>query len=72
MIVVGAQLGGAMKVAAEKAGAAAVDFARENSGTTALVALGIVVILLPSVIEILGLSSLGPADGSFASRWQST
>lgn len=72
MIVVGAQLGGAMKVAAEKAGAAAVDFARENSGTTALVALGIVVILLPSVIEILGFSSLGPANGSFASRWQST
>ncbi|EGP84567.1 uncharacterized protein MYCGRDRAFT_105798 [Zymoseptoria tritici IPO323] len=37
----------------------------------AILALGILYLLAPAVIELLGFTELGPAPGSFASRWHS-
>ncbi|KAK4073071.1 hypothetical protein Purlil1_13159 [Purpureocillium lilacinum] len=47
---------------------------RETAATVLLtvVALGVLVELLPVVIELLGFAELGPVEGSFAAWWQST
>ncbi|KAM0457112.1 hypothetical protein ACHAPV_006751 [Trichoderma viride] len=37
-----------------------------------VVALGVLVRLIPGVLELLGFSELGPVTGTFASWWQST
>jgi len=37
-----------------------------------IVALGMLVILMPCAIQILGFGKLGPVEGTFAAQWQST
>ncbi|KAK3703771.1 hypothetical protein LTR37_014217 [Vermiconidia calcicola] len=37
-----------------------------------VVAIGILVLLVPWVVEALGFAELGPVEGSFAAWWQST
>ena len=53
----------AMKDAFDKATSAAVDFAREHPVYCTIIALGILVILAPWVIEALGFGELGPIEG---------
>ncbi|RAK99998.1 uncharacterized protein BO80DRAFT_426065 [Aspergillus ibericus CBS 121593] len=55
-----------------KAKEAAAGFAEEHPVFTTLLALGVLAILLPWVLEVLGFGELGPIAGSFAARWQST
>ena len=68
----GAVMGETMKAAFDKAYAAATAFAKEHPVyTTALVtvvAIAILVILLPWVVEALGFGELGPAAGELVCR----
>ncbi|EGP82410.1 uncharacterized protein MYCGRDRAFT_51611 [Zymoseptoria tritici IPO323] len=77
-----ASMGPAMKAAFDKAlqcakdiGKLTEDFANEHpflvSIVCAVVAIGILYLLAPWIIEALGFTEFGPAAGSFASRWQS-
>lgn len=50
---------------------AAIEFAENHPVYATLIALGILAILVPSALEILGFSELGPIEGSFAAAWQS-
>ncbi|RDL37478.1 Uncharacterized protein BP5553_04911 [Venustampulla echinocandica] len=68
----GVQVGMAMKEASEKAIAEAADFAHDHPYFCALIAIGILAILMPWVLEVLGFAELGPVEGSFAAWWQST
>jgi hypothetical protein len=58
------KMGGALKDAFNKAVAAATKFARDHPAYCTLIALGILVILLPWVIEALGFGELGPIEGT--------
>jgi hypothetical protein len=61
-----APMGQAMKVAYEMAAQAAKDvlqFAKDHPVFCALVALGILVVLMPWLIEVLGFGELGPIEG---------
>ncbi|GME54599.1 hypothetical protein C8Q74DRAFT_726388 [Neofusicoccum parvum] len=69
-IKIGAQMSGTMKEALEKATGAASEFARDHPVYFTLIALGVLVILTPWVIEALGFGELGPIEGSFAAAWQ--
>ncbi|MCJ1309697.1 hypothetical protein MMC25_003357 [Agyrium rufum] len=66
----GAQMGKTMQEAAEKAMAAATGFARDHPYYTALIAVGVLVILSPWTLEILGFGELGIVEESFAACWQ--
>ncbi|RYO84626.1 hypothetical protein DL766_000705 [Monosporascus sp. MC13-8B] len=66
----GAPMGQAMKDAFEKATNAAVGFVHEHPVYCTIIALGILVILAPWVIQALGFGELGPIEGTFASWWQ--
>ncbi|OJJ42554.1 hypothetical protein ASPZODRAFT_76627 [Penicilliopsis zonata CBS 506.65] len=66
----GIQAGPAVATALEKATAAAVDFAADHPLYCAILAIGVLVLLTPWVIEILGFGELGPIEGSFAAAWQ--
>ncbi|KAI9730967.1 MAG: hypothetical protein M1818_008043 [Claussenomyces sp. TS43310] len=66
----GAPMGQAMKDALDRAMDAAVGFAREHPVFCALLALGILVVLVPWAVEALGFGELGPIEGSFAAWWQ--
>ncbi|TVY52331.1 hypothetical protein LCER1_G007903 [Lachnellula cervina] len=68
----GAQMGKTMADASEKAIAEAVGFARDHPYFCALIAVGVLAILMPWVLEALGFAELGPVEGSFAAWWQST
>ena len=57
--------------AMQKAEEAAVGFATEHPVYATLIALGILAILTPFVLELLGFGELGPIEGSFAAAWQS-
>jgi hypothetical protein len=59
----GASMGQAMKEASDKSVAAAFEFAREHPVWFTLIALGILVILAPWVLEILGFGARGPIKG---------
>lgn len=59
----GAALGKAAKEAFEKASAEAVRFAKEHPAYCTLIALGILVLMAPWVLEILGFAELGPVEG---------
>jgi hypothetical protein len=59
----GMAMKGPLKEAFDKAVAAAVSFAKEHPVYTTIIALGILVILLPWVIEVLGFGELGPVAG---------
>ena len=58
---------GPLKEAFDKAVAAAVEFAKEHPVWTTIIALGILVELLPWVIEALGFAELGPVEGMWMS-----
>lgn len=59
----GAPLGKAVKQASERAIAEAVGFASEHPAYCTLIALGILVVMAPWVLEILGFAELGPVEG---------
>jgi len=66
-------VGQTMKDAYEKAAQAIKDvfgFAKEHPVFCTLVALGVLVLLMPWAIEVLGFGALGPVEGSFAAAWQ--
>jgi len=65
-------MGKAMKEASGKAIDEAVDLAHEHPYFCALVAVGVLAILMPWLLEALGFAELGPIEGSFAAWWQST
>ncbi|KAI9041433.1 interferon alpha-inducible IFI6/IFI27 family protein [Aspergillus affinis] len=46
------------------------DFAHDHPVYTTVLALGVLVILAPWVLEVLGFAELGPLEGSFAAWWQ--
>lgn len=51
---------------------AAIGFAKEHPAYATLIALGILAVLMPWALEILGFGELGPIEGSFAAAWQRT
>ncbi|CAM1509507.1 Fc.00g032460.m01.CDS01 [Cosmosporella sp. VM-42] len=73
----GAKVASAMDDAMKKATDIALDFANEHPYYTALIAagtiiaLGVLVMLCPWVLEALGFARLGPRGGSFAAKWMS-
>ncbi|KAF2723022.1 hypothetical protein K431DRAFT_220646 [Polychaeton citri CBS 116435] len=70
------KMGPAMRDAYEKAETAAREFVSEHpvfvEVMATVVAIGILALLVPWVVEALGFGELGPIAGSFAARWQST
>ncbi|KAJ5860956.1 uncharacterized protein N7529_008266 [Penicillium soppii] len=52
--------------------AAAVGFATEHPVYATLLALGVLALLTPWIIEVVGFGELGPIEGSFAAAWQRT
>lgn len=71
----GAPMGQVMKDAYEKAAQVVGDvweYTKEHPVFFAITALGILVILAPWAIEVLGFGELGPIEGTFAAWWQST
>ena len=59
----GAPVAGAMTDAVDKATTAAIEFAKEHPVFCTIVALGVLVLLAPWVIEALGFGELGPIEG---------
>ncbi|KAI8627393.1 hypothetical protein F5Y19DRAFT_442992 [Xylariaceae sp. FL1651] len=73
------KMGPAMAEAYDRASEAAdnvFQFAKDHPVATAglltIIAVGLLVILAPMVVEALGFAELGPVEGSFAAWWQST
>ncbi|OJD34173.1 uncharacterized protein BKCO1_25000139 [Diplodia corticola] len=62
-IVIGAQMSSGMKEALDKSIAAAEGFAKEHPVYTTLIAIGVLAVLSPWVIEALGFGELGPIGG---------
>lgn len=62
----GVQMGQAMREAFNKAVSEATGFARDHPIFCTLIALGILVILMPWVLEALGFAELGPVEGEMA------
>lgn len=62
-------MGGAVKEAFDKASAVASEFVHEHpvfvAAVATVVAIGILVILVPWAVEVLGFGELGPAEGEF-------
>lgn len=65
-----AKMADAVSQAVQTATEAAVGFAKEHPVYCTLIALGVLAILMPWVIEALGFGELGPIEGSFAAFWQ--
>lgn len=59
----GVVVGKAMADALERAVAAAVGFVKEHPVYCTLIALGVLVVLAPWVLELLGFAELGPIEG---------
>lgn len=68
----GADMARAASDAATQSRNAAVGFAADHPAYAVLIALGILALLTPWVLEILGFAELGPIEGSFAAAWQRT
>ncbi|KAI5844429.1 hypothetical protein DFP73DRAFT_459440, partial [Morchella snyderi] len=66
----GAVMGQAMAEAFGKATNAAIDFAKEHPIYCTIIVIGILILLAPWVLEIIGFGELGPIEGTFASAWQ--
>ncbi|KAK7927059.1 hypothetical protein PG985_004057 [Apiospora marii] len=73
------KMGNAMQVAYSRASEAAdalFQFPKDHPVATAgiltIIAVGVLVILAPAVVEALGFAELGPLEGSFAAWWEST
>ena len=54
----------AMATALEKSGAAAMEFSKEHPVYTTVIALGVLIVLMPWVLELLGFGELGPIEGT--------
>lgn len=59
----GVLMGKAMKEASEKAITTAAGFAHDHPYFCALIAVGILAVLMPWVLEALGFAELGPVEG---------
>ncbi|KAL4909234.1 hypothetical protein BDW74DRAFT_146219 [Aspergillus multicolor] len=70
-IKAGAKMAKAASDALAQAKDAAIDFSTEHPVYATLIALGILAVLTPWMLEILGFGELGPIEGSFAAGWQS-
>lgn len=70
-ITSGKTLGKAAADALMKATHEAYEFAKEHPVYTTILALGVLVVMAPWVLEVLGFGALGPIEGSFAAYWQS-
>ncbi|ETS81176.1 hypothetical protein PFICI_06178 [Pestalotiopsis fici W106-1] len=73
------KMGQAMTIAYDEAAKAAdelFEFAGDHpvltAGLITIIAVGILVILAPMIVEALGFAELGPVEGSFAALWEST
>ncbi|TDZ36529.1 hypothetical protein C8035_v008270 [Colletotrichum spinosum] len=55
---------------ATKLALAIFEWAKDHPVLVSLIALGVLVIIAPWVIEVLGFGELGPVAGTFASWWQ--
>ncbi|KAF3008601.1 hypothetical protein E8E13_007782 [Curvularia kusanoi] len=69
------KLGPAIRDAYHKAWTAANEiegFVIQHPVMCSIIALGVLVVIAPWVIEALGFAELGPVEGSFAAWWQST
>ncbi|KAF1977753.1 hypothetical protein BU23DRAFT_273008 [Bimuria novae-zelandiae CBS 107.79] len=67
------KLQGPIKKAYDKACEAAVaaeGFVQEHPVFCTVIALGVLIIVAPWVLEVLGFAELGPIEGSFAAAWQ--
>ncbi|OKP12434.1 hypothetical protein PENSUB_1919 [Penicillium subrubescens] len=51
---------------------AAASFATDHPFYATLIALGVLALLMPWALEILGFGEFGPIEGSFAAAWQRT
>jgi hypothetical protein len=71
-IETGAQAAEAASNALARATNEAFEFSREHPIFVTVLALGVLAILTPWVIEVLGFGQLGPIEGSFAAPWQRT
>ncbi|KAJ5560240.1 hypothetical protein N7513_002639 [Penicillium frequentans] len=67
----GTEMAKAAADAAAKSKDAAIDFVIDHPVYATLIALGILALLMPWALEILGFGELGPIEGSFAAGWQS-
>ncbi|KAJ5203218.1 hypothetical protein N7449_005297 [Penicillium cf. viridicatum] len=67
----GAEMARVASDAAAQSRNATVGFATEHPVYATLIALGILALLTPWALEILGFGELGPIEGSFAAAWQS-
>jgi hypothetical protein len=70
-IKAGTQMAKAASDALVQAKDAAIGFAEGHPVYATLIALGILAILMPWALEVLGFGELGPIEGSFAAGWQS-
>lgn len=70
-IKTGVQMAKASTDALAQAKDAAIGFAEDHPVYATLIALGILAILMPLTLEILGFGELGPIEESFAAGWQS-
>ncbi|KAJ5632760.1 hypothetical protein N7490_009099 [Penicillium lividum] len=66
----GTEMAQAAADAAAKCKDAAIGFATEHPVYATLIAIGIMALLMPWALEILGFGELGPIEGSFAAGWQ--
>jgi hypothetical protein len=67
----GTEMAQAAADAAAQAKDAAVGLAADHPVYATLIALGILALLMPWALEILGFGELGPIEGSWAAFWQS-
>ncbi|CAG8917624.1 unnamed protein product [Penicillium salamii] len=66
----GAEMARAAADAAAQSKDAAFDFVTDHPVYATLIALGILALLTPWALEIIGFGDLGPIEGSFAAAWQ--
>ncbi|KAF2995940.1 hypothetical protein E8E15_000298 [Penicillium rubens] len=69
-IKAGAEMARAAADAAARSKDAAIEFATDHPVYATLIALGILALLTPWALEIIGFGDLGPIEGSFAAAWQ--
>lgn len=67
-----AEMARAASHAAAESKHAATGFATDHPVYATLIALGILALLTPWILEILGFGNWGPIEGSFAAAWQRT
>jgi hypothetical protein len=69
-IKTGAEMAQAAADAVAQSKDAAISFAKDHPVYATLLALGVLALLTPWALEILGFGELGPIEGSFAAAWQ--